>query len=397
MKAWSRGALVLFGIGWGANQFSSLLGSYRDQLHLSDAAVQGFFAVYAVGLVPGLLLGGPAADSLGRRRLVLPAAFCSALASVFLLLGTESVYWLLIGRFLAGAATGVVLAAGTAWVKELSHPPYDLTAHPTSGARRAGLAISAGFGAGPLAAAIIAQWAPHPLELAYLPHLLIMAVAIPLAWRVDEPPRPAERFGSRFGAIRVPAFLWVVAPAAPWVFVAPTVAFAVLPGELGASLGRFATVYAGIAAGVTLGAGLLVQPLARRMSARHVRSVVFAGLAAVVVGLGIAALTVRTANPVLALVAAVVLGGGYGLCLVFGLTEVSRIAGAGQLAGLTAVFYALTYVGFTTPYLLALLHGLASLPVLLLALAGLAALTLVGVASTDRLPVQNAERPHSPV
>jgi hypothetical protein len=397
MKPWWRGALVLFGIGWGANQFSALLGTYRLQLHLSDAAVQGFFAVYAVGLVPGLLLGGPAADSIGRRRLVLPAAFGSALASVFLLLGTESVFWLLIGRFLAGTATGVVLAAGTAWVKELSHPPYDLTAQPSAGARRAGLAISAGFGAGPLVAGIIAQWVPYPLELAYLPHLLIMLVAIPLALRLDEPPLPAQRATSRFGAVGAPAFLRVVAPSAPWVFVAPTIAFAVLPGEVGGSVGHFATVYAGIAAGVTLGAGLLVQPLARRMSARHVRSVVFAGLGAVVVGLGIAALTVVTANPVLALVAAVVLGAGYGLCLVFGLTEVSRIAGAGQLAGLTAVFYALTYLGFTTPYVLALLHDVAGLPVLLLVLAGLAALTLVVVAGNDRLPAQNAERPHSPV
>ena len=376
--AW-RAGLLLFGVGWGANQFSPLLGAYRVEAHLSNATVQGLFAVYAVGLVPGLLLGGPAADTYGRRRLVLPAALGSVLASICLLLGPHSLVLLLVGRFLAGAATGVVLAAGTAWVKELSHPPYEHPAHPTTGARRAGLAISAGFGAGPLVAAIIAQWAPQPLRVAYLPHLLIMVIAIAWGWRVDEPARERRSAGRRFGAVRGHAFLRVVAPAAPWVFAAPTVAFAVLPGAVGGSVGHYATVYAGVAAGLTLGAGLLVQPMARRLSNRHVRLVVVAGLGAVIVGLGVAALAAWLGNPVAALVAAVILGAGYGLCLVFGLTEVSRIAGDGELAGLTAVFYALTYVGFTTPYLLALLEHVAPLPVLLIALAALAALTLAVV------------------
>lgn len=379
MSLWSRAALLLFGIGWGANQFSPLLGAYRAVAGLSNATVQGLFAVYAVGLVPGLLLGGPAADRHGRRRLVLPAAFVSTLASICLLIGPDTLALLLVGRFLAGVATGVVLAAGTAWVKELSHPPYDQPPHPSTGARRAGLAISAGFGAGPLIAAIIAQWAPQPLRVAYLPHLVIMVVGIVLAWRVDEPARPATSKGPSFGRVRTPAFLRVVAPAAPWVFAAPTIAFAVLPGALGGVLGHYVTIYAGVCAGLTLGAGLLVQPVARRMSNRHVRLVVVAGLGAVIVGLVVAALTAWLGDPVLALVTAVILGAGYGLCLVFGLTEVSRIAGEGQLAGLTAVFYALTYVGFTTPYLLALLEHLAALPILLLALAVLAILTLVAV------------------
>jgi hypothetical protein len=376
--AW-RAALLLFGVGWGANQFSPLLDAYRVEAHLSNATVQGLFAVYAVGLVPGLLLGGPAADTYGRRRLVLPAAFGSMLASICLLLGPHSLALLLVGRFLAGAATGVVLAAGTAWVKELSHPPYEHPAHPTTGARRAGLAISAGFGAGPLVAAIIAQWAPQPLRVAYLPHLLIMVVAIAWGWHVDEPARERRSAGRRFGAVRSHAFLRVVAPAAPWVFAAPTVAFAVLPGAVGGAVGHYATLYAGVAAGLTLGAGLLVQPIARRISNRHVRLVVVAGLGAVIVGLGVAALAAWLGSPVPALVAAVILGAGYGLCLVFGLTEVSRIAGDGELAGLTAVFYALTYIGFTTPYLLALLEHVAALPVLLIALAVLAAVTLAVV------------------
>ena len=53
------------------------------------------------------------------------------------------------------------------------------------------------------------------------------------------------------------------------------------------------------------------------------------------------------------------------------------MAPRGELAGLTAVYYALTYVGFAAPVVLAQLARVTSYPVLLLALAALALLTLV--------------------
>ena len=71
-----------------------------------------------------------------------------------------------------------------------------------------------------------------------------------------------------------------------------------------------------------------------------------------------------------------VLGAGYGCCLVAGLLQTQRIAAPGELGGLTAVYYALTYLGFAAPVVLALLAALLPYWVLLLGAAGLAALTL---------------------
>ncbi|CAD5144077.1 membrane protein of unknown function (plasmid) [Microbacterium sp. Nx66] len=53
-------------------------------------------------------------------------------------------------------------------------------------------------------------------------------------------------------------------------------------------------------------------------------------------------------------VAAAALGAAYGLLLVGGLREIQRIAGPDDLAGLTAVYYSLTYIGFFIPAVLAL-------------------------------------------
>jgi MFS family permease len=61
-REWRRVALAMFAVGWGANQFSSMLVVYRDELGLGAGTLAALFGVYALGLVPGLLLGGPASD-----------------------------------------------------------------------------------------------------------------------------------------------------------------------------------------------------------------------------------------------------------------------------------------------------------------------------------------------
>ena len=43
-------------VGWGANQFSSLLGAYQRDLGLPGPVTTGLLALYVVGLLPGLLI-----------------------------------------------------------------------------------------------------------------------------------------------------------------------------------------------------------------------------------------------------------------------------------------------------------------------------------------------------
>jgi Major Facilitator Superfamily len=110
----------MFGVAWGANQFSSLL--LADRLHrgLSESTADALFGVYAIGLIPALLLIGPISDQRGRRPFIVAAGVLSALASLALTAGTYSLGMLYLGRFLAGVCGGAAFAAGTAWIKELS-------------------------------------------------------------------------------------------------------------------------------------------------------------------------------------------------------------------------------------------------------------------------------------
>ncbi len=377
----------MFAVGWGANQFSAMLLAYRLHRGVSTGSADALFGVYALGLIPALLVLGPVSDARGRRTIVCVSALLSGLASVALIVGDHSLALLYVGRLLAGLCSGAAFAAGTAWVKELSVAPFDPRAGPQAGARRAAIALSAGFGLGPLVAGLLAQWSPDPLLVAYLPHLLVVAVALALVPRVPETV-PASRWrgrtgqpaAARRGTVTIPRrFLGVVAPSAPWVFVAPSVAFAALPALVSHQVGSFQVGFAALMAALTLGVGVGVQPLARRLDAAGPGRGLQTGLATTLAGLVLGALAVHLGSWPLVVPAAILLGAGYGFCLVSGLLEVQSLAAPEDLAALTAIFYALTYVGFATPLVIAELQALLRAPVILLAGALLAALTLAGV------------------
>ncbi|MFF2811167.1 MFS transporter [Streptomyces sp. NPDC058000] len=392
-RHWLRAGWLMTASGWSANQYSSLLGAYRAHLGLTAATTTALFAIYVVGLIPGLLVGGPLADRHGRRRVALTALGISALATCLLMAGPAAPALLWPGRFLTGVGAGTLLTAGSVWIKELSTPPYGTAPSPGAAARRSGLFLSAGFATGGLAASLIAQWAPHPMVLAYVPHLVLVAAAALSAGRAPEtaPPRtpdptvPAHHTPA-LPTHRTPAlpthrtqFRRLVVPVAPWVFAAPAIAFAVLPGLVDTRLHGWQTVYAGIITAVTPGAGLLVAPLARRLSARHRLATAATGLLVAAVGLLVGALAVAHAQPAVALLAAALLGVGYGLCVAYGLTEVAALAPPHHLARLTARFWAVCYLGFCTPYVVTVLGGAFAPSTILIGLAVVALLTLAAL------------------
>jgi MFS family permease len=375
---WLRAAFAVTVIGWGANQFTPLLLLYRPLMGLTAAVVEAMFGMYAIGLIPGLLVAGRLSDRIGRRPVVECSVVLSIVAGVVLILGPHGVAWLFAGRVIMGVASGCGFSAGTAWIKELSALPY-ATAPPTAGARRAGVAMTLGFGLGPLVAGGLAQWAPLPTTLPYLPQLALAVWAAVLVWRLPETRRPGQADSTRrirLQGLSEPRFLRVVMPLAPWVFGSAAIAMVYAPGLVAGRVGGPAVFFGALVALCTAMSGVLIQPVARRLAQPGRPWLLVTSMALVTAGMAAEAGVADLGRAVLVLPAAVVLGCGYGCCLVYGLAEVQRIAKPAELAGLTAVFQAVTYLGFAAPYVLSMLRGYASPAVLLLSVAVLAALTL---------------------
>jgi len=385
----------MFAVGYGANQFVPLLSVYRRALHLSDAQATAVFGVYALGLIPGLLLGGRASDRYGRRPLMLAFAALSLVATAVLITGQWGPSGLYAGRLLTGVVSGTVFTVGTAWVKELS-----TGAAPGTGARRAAVALTAGFGIGPLVAGPLAQWAPAPEVLPYLVHLVLAAAALALLpgapeTRTAGPPttRPPRLLPASVSSAR---FRGLVLPLGPWVFGSVTLVFTTLPAHGVRPVAALGVALPGLLAAASLAAGFAVQPWGRRLHARPAdhSGPSAAAIALAVVTAGCLAAAEATARPGLlaVTVAALLLGAGYGLCLIVGLREVEQLAAPDELGAVVAVFYSLAYSGLAVPYLLALIAPHVGYPPALLGTAGAAALTLLAVLlRAERHPA--SERP----
>jgi MFS transporter len=351
--AWARVAFVMFAVGWGANQFSPMLIVYRHSLDLSAGEIAGLFAIYAATLIPGLLAGGPLSDRFGRRACVLPFAALSPAATLLFVLGPRSLPLIAAGRALAGLCSGMVFGPATAWVQ-------DLSAGDSRSARRAALALSAGFGLGPVVAAFLAQWAGDPLVVPYLPHLALgtaaVAIGLTAPGRLTAPSAPtADAAGDPPGraglppALRTREFWLGVALPAPFVFGTVSLAIVVLPEEV-TSAHTLSAGYAGLMTILAFAAGIGVQPAARRLAARRPRAGIIAGLGAAAAGAAAGVAAVAVPSEVLAGLAAVLLGLSYGLCLVCGLHDAERLAGPGDRGTVLAAYYVVAYLGFAAPY-----------------------------------------------
>lgn len=359
---------VMFAVAFGTNVPVALLLRYRELLALSETMLTVVFAVYAVGLVPALLLAGPASDRRGRRTLVVPFTVLAGVASVVLLAAGTSLPALLVGRLLQGAVSGVIFSVASAWLAEL-------VGEAGAASRRAAVAISLGFSLGPLSAGVVGQYLPAPTTLPYLVHLAFMVVAVPVLLRVHETVAVRRGRGRllNLGVPRAsrPAFLSFVAPIAPWVFTFPAVSVTVLPLGLQQAMPGFELVVTGVVAGVTLGVGVVVQRLVVRIGA--VRAAPSGALVGAL-GLGLGILAVLGEMPFVLLPAAALLGAGYGLALAAGLTATQWLADPRERGALASTFYALTYLGFGVPVLItSVSQGTDFIP----ALTGLAALAVV--------------------
>lgn len=360
IRPWVAVCAALFAVAWGGNEFTPLLVMYRQEDQMTPLVLNVLLGAYVLGIVPALLLGGPLSDRFGRRSFFLPAPLIAIGGSALLALGPNSSTMLFAGRVLSGVALGLVMAVGTAWVRELSQAPFDPAAKEGSGAGRAALALTGGFGLGAGVAATLAQFAPAPQQTAYLVHIVLAAVSFALLWQVPESRVISDNRERLLDDLKIPTavhrrFLFVVVPMAPWVFGTAASAYAILPGLMMSKVPGLEIAMSGFLCVVALGCGVAAQRLAGRFDVPGSPRGIGVGLAATAVGMIVAAVAVGLDSLVWAVAAAAALGSAYGLLLVGGLREVQRIAGPDDLAGLTAVYYSLTYLGFFIPAILAFL------------------------------------------
>jgi MFS family permease len=348
---------LLLAIGWAASHFAALIPAISDHQHLNATTLDAVFAIYAVGILPGLLIGGRVSDALGRRPVAWVGSAIVLLGTVAMLLSQHS-DMLLAGRLIIGVGAGFAISSCTAWASDLRGP---------AGAAIAGAVLTIGFAIGPFASGAIATAGQPGILLSFVIAAALVvvatvvavvavqrsAVAVPASTSNPKRSIPAQQGSS------ARALSWAM-PLAPWVFASATLAFITIPARI--HTGFAAALAAGIAALITNGVSGGIQVLARARQWGPQTGTVGALLAAL--GFVLTAAAPPTITPVLGLSLAVLLGSAAGLCLREGLIDLEAAAPQRLRGTLTGAFYALTYLGFGLPLLLSAVGSAESTAIL---------------------------------
>ncbi|SMH42837.1 Predicted arabinose efflux permease, MFS family [Rathayibacter oskolensis] len=374
-RSWLLVAPALIVLGWGGNHFLPLMQYYRQVEGFSQVQVDILLGTYVLGIVPGFALSGAWSDRYGRRPVLIVGLVLGILGSVVLAGSSSSFVGLCVGRFICGLSVAAGMVVGTSWIKELSIAE----GWSTAGARRAAGMLTIGFGGGAGIGGALAQWGPWPAVLPYLVQIAACAVAVIVLLWASETRRFDPGAKRLLGNLRVPrtarsTFLRVVLPLAPWVFAAPALSFAVGPSLVSDRIPGFTVGFATLVTVITLGVGWVTQFFSGHL-AKYLRGGMGLVGGSLIAAGALLLIPAASSHQVwIVLVAAPVFGAGYGLAMVSGLARAQALASPQDLAGITAAYYSLTYVGFLLPAALAALTSFAPMWILLGATAAACAL-----------------------
>jgi len=317
---------------------------YQGRWHFSAAMVTVTFAVYAAAVLATLLLAGRSSDQAGRRPVMAVALAASALSTVAFILAPD-IGVLIAARIVSGLSAGLMTGTATAALTELV---------PASDSHRASLVATAanmgGLGLGPLAAGLLAQYAPHPTTLVFEVYLAVLAAAAVILLLVPETVPSRTRPVLRFAGLGIPERgrgEFIAAAVAVFAAFALLGLFSsVVPGFIGGVLHQGSHAVQGAVVFGLFGMAALTQVALSRFSSRRI---VLAGL-----GLFLAALALivaALAQAAMALFVAGTVAGGVAVGAIFGgsLATASRLAPAGRRGQVISAFFVACYAGLIVP------------------------------------------------
>ena len=371
-------ALALFAVAFGTNVATPLFLVYETRLDLSRWTVTALFAIYPLGLAPALAYAGPASDALGRRAILLPGLVLSGVASLVMLLGSDSLPLLFAGRFLLGVVSGLVMVVASAWMQELGD------ADPMWNARLLGLIMYAGFGLGPFVGGVLGQWSNAPLVWPYVVHLVLVGAALVAMPAVPETvARSARAIRPNLGIPPDAAseFWRVVVPTALGVFGFPALAFGLFPVLLRPAMSGVAVFVTGLVFVLSMA---LIVPAQAWVGIVGPYRAAPVGLLLGTLGTGLGLVSFATGAWGVLFPASIAMGTASGLCMTAGLRFVDRLADPRQRGALTGSFYAAAYAGMTTPLIASTVARVIGFESVLAVMTGIGCLLALWLAAATK-------------
>ncbi len=375
---------------------------YQQRWDFSALTLTLVFASYALALLVALLVFGGLSDFVGRRP-VIAGALLVELASMAFFLTAHGVAALFAARIVQGLATGAAAGAMSAGIADLTpNGRTSLTAAVNTAAPAFGLALGA------LVSGALVQYGPDPRTLIYaVLAVLFVVLLVALAVVPESARRRPGALPSLLPRVAVPAAARRAFRVAVPVLIATWAVGGVML-SLGPSLavtvfGAHNHLVGGLVVTAVAGVSSLASILVRSRDARSTMVaacfVLSAGIAVVLVSLGLTSTTLFFAG-------LVITGAGFGAGFVSALGSVAPLATPSERAELFASLFVVSYGGFGGS---AVLAGLAEphlglrptavwFGVVVIVLALLAAgVELLGRSRPNAVPAAEPAEPAEPI
>jgi len=327
----------------GATLPTPLYPLFSERYSLGELMVTVIFAVYAFGVIAGLVAFGELSDVIGRKPVLLAGLVLSAL-SALLFVFADSLALIFAGRVISGLSAGLFTGTATATLVDLV--PGDRRNFATFVAVVVNLG---GLGLGTLLAGLLADYCRSPLRLPFIVDLGLLAPAFVGVLLAPESV-PRQRFRLRLQRLSVPEEVHAVfvrgAAAGFAAFAVGGVFSAIAPAFLGQVLGRTSHTLAGLLVFLLFGVSIVGQLAVPWLSDRRALA---AGCALFLAGTGLLAFALAIESLTTLLASSVVLGLGQGLVIGAGLAAINQRAPVAKRSETASSFFVVLYVGLSLP------------------------------------------------
>lgn len=317
---------------------------YGEAFGLSPLMITIIYAVYAIGVIGGLLVFGNLSDRIGRRYILIPGVILSAVSAVvFLVAGGLTP--LFIGRVLSGLSAGLLTSTATTTLVNLA---------PSDKQSRASMIASGvnmlGLGLGPLLAGILAQYLSYPMRLVFIVDFVILIPAFLAIWFMPEPVKEKQKFRLKVQKLSVPSdvrstFIRAVIPVFTgfsmlglFTAVSPTFLQEVLDFDNKAVLGVI--VFS------TFCASAIGQLLFTNTSNQIVLKL---GSAILIIGIILVGFALQSRSLMMLLIGAIVSGVGQAFSFRAGLASVNAKTSSDKRGEVTSSFFTIAYIALSIP------------------------------------------------
>ncbi|MCG2353505.1 MFS transporter [Staphylococcus epidermidis] len=317
---------------------------YSETYNLSPILITMIYAVYAIGVIGGLLVFGQLSDRIGRRYILLPGIILSALSALVFLFA-DSLLMLFAGRVVSGLSAGLYTSTATVTLVNLVPQNKKSTASTL-----ASLVNMLGLGLGPLLSGVLAQYLPFPMRLIFIMDFVILIPAFIGVWFMIEPIQNKRPFKLKVQRLSVPSemkhtFIYAVIP----VFAGFSMLglfTSISPNFLGDILSIHHKAIVGVVVFLPFFASAMGQLLFKNIDDYKILIV---GSIALILGVVCVGLSLLFYSLTILILGAIISGIGQAFSFRSGLSLVNNKAPTKKQGEVTSSFFTVAYIALSIP------------------------------------------------